>query len=90
MSGDASSDGEIFCDLSMSDSFRIAAFNRMMQIDPEYAIANGIIVTANDGERVDFIRLVATALRDKARPLTEFELRNMREEAFSAYCDDCY
>lgn len=78
-------------DLSADIGSRLTALRRLAEVDPERALEAAIEATRSlDATEAALAMLGAELGRvaAKYRDLTEFELRNMREAAFDAYCEN--
>ncbi|MFF2521810.1 hypothetical protein [Streptomyces liangshanensis] len=90
MSNRESETNALILDVSAQLEERIAALRRIAVADPEAAIEVGIRVTENLGEAPIALTSVGRELARIAsnhRWLTEFEVRNMDDSAFEAYCE---
>lgn len=77
-------------DPSVEDSERIAALQRISQVDPEKALQ--LAIRVSEGQEEEHGTLIAFGIEmariaSTYRWVTEFETRNMTELAFGSYCE---
>lgn len=90
MSDQAATACAVLLDLTAEPRDRVAALVQLAALDTERAFRVAISVTENADESRDVLVALGeqiARIASKTRWLTEFEVRNMRDAAFDAYCE---